>query len=121
MPPPCSRCVSQRVINLETARKLGITAGALAGSLKGAYLSLCSSRMLASAHFPLNRLAGAIIAGASEGIAGAAAGNRIFLHLFPPGTGTPWLCLGCGHSFRVTPLSLLPPFYLPALCRLFCV
>ncbi|SHE75946.1 hypothetical protein SAMN02745148_01067 [Modicisalibacter ilicicola DSM 19980] len=101
MPPPCSRCVSQCVINLETARKLGITAGALAGSLKGAYVSLCSSERLTPAHFPLNRLAAAVIAGASGGIAGAAAGNQIFLHLFPPGEGTPWLCLGCGHTFRV--------------------
>ena len=40
MPPPCSRCVSQRVINLETARKLGTATGALAGSLKGAYAAL---------------------------------------------------------------------------------
>jgi hypothetical protein len=22
-------------------------------------------------------------------------------YLFPPGEGTPWLCLGCGHAFRV--------------------
>ncbi|EWH02097.1 hypothetical protein [Halomonas sp. BC04] len=36
MPPPCSRCDAQRVMNLETARKLGTAAGALVGSLKGA-------------------------------------------------------------------------------------
>ncbi|MGJ7462296.1 hypothetical protein ACR80S_14455 [Halomonas sp. MA07-2] len=103
MPPPCSRCVSQRVINLETARKLGTAAGALAGSLKGAYSSLYSpSRLLASsAQFPLSRIAAAVIAAASGGIAGAAAGHQMIQHLFPPGEGTPWLCLGCGNSFRI--------------------
>ncbi|GAA0634795.1 hypothetical protein GCM10009016_26720 [Halomonas beimenensis] len=103
MPPPCSRCVSQCVINLETARKLGTATGAVAGSLKGAYSSLYSpSRLLASpTQFPLSRIAVAVIAAASSGIAGAAAGHQMVQHLFPPGQGSPWLCLGCGHAFRV--------------------
>ncbi|MCG6658530.1 hypothetical protein HOP52_12280 [Halomonas campisalis] len=103
MPPPCSRCTSQRVIHLETARKLGTAAGALAGSLKGAYASLNSpSRLLAtSALFPLSRVATAVMAATSGGIAGAAAGHQMVQHLFPPGEGTPWLCWGCGHAFRV--------------------
>ncbi|PXY00361.1 hypothetical protein [Halomonas sp. LBP4] len=103
MPPPCSRCVSQRVINLETARKLGTATGALAGSLKGAYASLYSPGRLpaSSAHFPLSRIAVAVISAASSGIAGAAAGHQMVQHLFPPGEGSPWLCLGCGHSFRI--------------------
>jgi hypothetical protein len=50
MPPPCSRCDSQRVINLETARKLGIAAGALAGTLKGAYTSLYAPGRLIAYH-----------------------------------------------------------------------
>ncbi|WP_148252225.1 hypothetical protein [Aidingimonas lacisalsi] len=103
MPPPCMRCDSQRVINLETARKLGIAAGALTGSLKGAYSSLHSPGRLqtSSAQFPLGRLSSAVIAAATGGIAGAAAGQQMVQHLFPPGEGTPWLCLGCGHTFRM--------------------
>ncbi|SFU48464.1 hypothetical protein [Halomonas korlensis] len=103
MPPPCSRCVSQRVINLETARKLGMVTGALVGTLQSAYVSLYSparGSLTASPHFPLSRIAVAVVAGASGGIAGAAAGHRLVEHLFPPGDGTPWLCLGCGHAFR---------------------
>ena len=103
MPPPCSRCDLQRVINLETARKLGTAAGALAGSLTGAYASLYSPRRLlaSSAQFPLSRIAAAVIAAASGGIAGAAAGQQMVQYLFPTGEGTPWLCLGCGHAFRI--------------------
>ena len=103
MPPPCLRCDSQRVINLETARKLGTAAGALAGGLKGAYVSLYSPGRLipSSASFPLTRVGAAVFAASTGGIAGAASGNHIVQHLFPPGQGTPWLCLGCCHAFRV--------------------
>ncbi|PAU77264.1 hypothetical protein [Halomonas salipaludis] len=103
MSPPCSRCTSQRVINLETARKLGTTAGALVGSLRGVYASLYSPGLLlvASTQFPLSRIATAVVAATTGGIAGATAGNQMIQSLFPPGGGTPWLCLGCGHAFRV--------------------
>ena len=103
MPPPCSRCDAQRVINLETARKLGTAAGALTGSLKGAYASFYSpGRLLvSSAQFPLSRVATAVVAATTGGIAGATAGNQMIQSLFPPGEGTPWLCLGCGHAFRI--------------------
>ncbi|GAA0567995.1 hypothetical protein GCM10008997_15780 [Halomonas salifodinae] len=103
MPPSCLRCDSQRAINLETASKLGTAAGALTGSLKGAYASLYSpGRLLTSSvQLPLTRIAAAVIAAASGGIAGAAAGHQMVQHFFPPGEGTPWLCLGCGHAFRV--------------------
>lgn len=104
MPPPCSRCVSQRVINLETARKLGIAAGALAGTLKGAYTSLSlpgRPSLPTPSRFPLTRIGAAVIGATTGGIAGAVAGHRLFQHITPPGTGTPWLCLGCGHAFRV--------------------
>ncbi|MCE9662061.1 hypothetical protein LY622_01270 [Halomonas sp. M5N1S17] len=101
MPPPCSRCASQHITNLETVRKLGISAGALAGSLKGTYTSLYSPGRLLTSSIPLTRIAAAVIAAATSGIAGAAAGNQMIQHLFPAGEGTPWLCLGCGHSFRV--------------------
>ncbi|WP_280564699.1 hypothetical protein [Chromohalobacter sp. 48-RD10] len=104
MPPPCRRCHSQHLINLETARKLGIAAGALAGSLKSVHESLYAVRVptVPSPHLPLSRVASAVIAGASGGIAGAAAGNQMIRHLLPPpGEGSPWLCLGCGHAFRV--------------------
>lgn len=103
MSPPCSRCNSRRVINLETARKLGATAGALAGSLRGAYASLYSpGRLLvASTQFPLSRVATAVVAATTGGVAGATAGNQLIQSLFPPGEGKPWLCLGCGHAFRI--------------------
>ncbi|QOR40622.1 hypothetical protein HNO52_20405 [Billgrantia diversa] len=103
MSPPCSRCNSPRVINLETARKLGTAAGALAGSFRGAYASLYShGRLLvASTQFPLSRVATAVVAATTGGIAGATAGNQMIKSLFPPGEGTPWLCLGCGHAFRI--------------------
>lgn len=103
MPPPCSRCDAQRAINLETVRKLGTAAGALVGSLKGAYTSLYAPGrlMAASFNFPMTRIAAAVVAAASGGIAGAAAGQQMVQYLFPPGEGTPWLCLGCGHAFRI--------------------
>lgn len=103
MPPPCSRCESRRVINLETARKLGTAAGALVGSVKGAYASLYAPGGLitVSARFPMSRIASAVVAATSGGVAGAAAGHQMMQHLFPPGEGTPWLCLGCGHAFRI--------------------
>lgn len=103
MPPPCLRCESQRVINLETARKLGTAAGALTGSLKGGYTSIYSPGhlLMAPTQLPLNRVTAAIIEAATGGIAGAAAGHQMVQNLFPPGEGPPWLCLGCGHAFRV--------------------
>lgn len=104
MPPPCMRCGSRRSVNLETARNLGTAAGGLIGSLKGAYVSLYHLGKLplaTTARFPLSRIASAVIAGASGGIAGATAGNQLIRHLLPPGEGAPWLCLGCGHAFRV--------------------
>lgn len=100
------RCESQRILNLETARKLGIAAGAIAGSLKGAYASIYASSGLIPSTFPfsVNLLSAAVVAAASSGIAGAAAGHQIIQHLYPPGEGFPWLCLSCGHTFRsVTP------------------
>lgn len=102
MPPPCSRCASQRVISLESTRKWGAAAGALAGSLKGAYAALYTPRMLsiASAPFPMGRIASAVVAATTGGIAGATAGQHIVQALLPSGSGTPWLCLGCGHAFR---------------------
>lgn len=103
MSPPCPRCESQHVNNLETARKQGITAGALAGALKGAYTSLYVPDRLslhASARFSLNRISAAVIAGTTEGIAGAITAHQFFQHLMPLGEGIPWFCLGCGHAFR---------------------
>lgn len=103
MSPPCPRCELQRVINLEMARKLGITAGALAGTVKGAYTSLYAQDRLslhASGRFPLNRISAAVVAGATEGIAGVITAHQFFQHLMPIGEGAPWFCLGCGHAFR---------------------
>lgn len=102
MPPNCLRCNSQRILNLDTARKLGIAAGAIAGSLKGAYTALYgTTRLIPSASsFPVSRLSAAVVAAATGGIAGAAAGHQIIQHFYPPGEGIPWLCLGCGHAFR---------------------
>lgn len=105
MLPPCSRCESQRIINLETARKLGIAAGTLAGIIKGAGMALyrhgSNGLALSTARrFPLNRLSAALIGGTSGGATGAIAGYRFFAHLMPPGTGIPFLCQACGHAFR---------------------
>lgn len=102
MPPPCMHCDSQCVINLETARKLGTAAGALFGSMKGVYSSLYAPGVLiaVSTRFPMSRIASAVVAATSGGIAGAATGHQMVQHFFPPGEGTPWLCLGCGHAFR---------------------
>ena len=103
MSPPCVRCQSRRIINLETARTLGTAAGGLVGSLKGAYVSLYSRSLPLnpSSSFPYSRVAAAVMSASTGGIAGAAAGYQMVQHLFPPGEGSPWLCLGCGHAFRV--------------------
>lgn len=104
MTPPCIRCESQRVINLETAHKLGITAGALAGTLKGAYMSLYAPGSLALhalSRFSLTRISATVIASATEGITYAITAHQFFQHLMPIGKGTPWFCLGCGHAFRI--------------------
>lgn len=103
MPTFCVHCQSQHTLNLDTVRKLGIATGGIAGSLRGAYLSFSSSAALSvatSARFPLSKVAYAVMAGASSGIAGAATGHQLVKHLLPPGDGTPWLCLDCDHAFR---------------------
>lgn len=99
----CARCASLRIINLETVRMLGTAAGGLAGSLKSAYVSLYSrnSPINPSTPFPLSRVAAAVVAAATGGITGAAAGHQIVQHIFPPGEGAPCLCVSCGNTFRV--------------------
>lgn len=103
MPTFCVHCQSRHTLNLDTVRKLGVATGGLVGSLRGAYLSFSSSTALSvatSTRFPLSKVAYAVIAGASGGIAGAATGHQLVQHLLPSGQGTPWLCLDCGHAFR---------------------
>ena len=36
MPPPCKRCVATRLINLDTAQRIGVVGGGLVGGAIGA-------------------------------------------------------------------------------------
>ena len=37
MPPPCKRCAATRLINLDTAQRIGVVSGGLVGGAIGAF------------------------------------------------------------------------------------
>ncbi|WP_417422510.1 hypothetical protein [Halomonas sp.] len=97
MPSPCKRCAATRLINLDTAHRIGVVSGCLVGGAIGAFRAAAANQTLslATARFPL-----ATIGAVAGGQSGVRLTSSLFAQWLPPGTGTPWLCLACGHTFR---------------------
>jgi len=102
MPPPCFKCAETRMLNLDTAQRIGTAGSCLIGGAIGAWRSAAVSGPLsiATARFPLAKLPVAMIGALAGGQAGARVAALFFSQWLPPGEGTPWLCLSCGHIFR---------------------
>ncbi|MFS8150130.1 hypothetical protein [Vreelandella titanicae] len=104
MPPPCKRCAATRLINLDTVQRIGVVSGCLVGGAIGALRATAATQTLplAAARFPLAKLPAAMIGVVSGGHSGVRVMSSLFAQWLPPGTGFPWLCLDCGHTFRQT-------------------
>lgn len=102
MPPPCPRCAATRLINLDTAQRIGVVSGCLVGGAIGALRATAATQplSLATARFPLAKLPAAMIGAVTGGQSGVRLTSSLFAQWLPPGSGPPWLCLACGHSFR---------------------
>lgn len=109
MPPPCQRCAATGLINLDTAQRIGVVSGCLVGGAIGALRATAATQplSLAAVRFPLAKLPAAMIGAVTGGQSGIRVTSSLFAHWLPPGSGTPWLCLGCGNTFRQsqTPLA----------------
>lgn len=102
MPPPCKRCAATRLVNLNTAQRIGVVSGCVLGGAIGALRATAAAQplSLAAARFPLAKLPAAMIGAVSGGQSGVRVTSSLVDQWLPSGTGTPWLCLACGHSFR---------------------
>lgn len=102
MSPPCKRCAATRLINLDSAQRIGVVSGCLVGGAIGALRATATNTTpsLATARFPLAKLPAAMIGAVAGGQSGIRVTSSLFTQWLPPGSGTPWLCLGCGHIFR---------------------
>lgn len=99
---PCQRCAANRLINLNTAQRIGVVSGCLVGSAIGAFRATATTHALptATARFPLAKLPAAMIGAVTGGQSGVRMTSSLFAQWLPPGTGTPWLCIVCAHTFR---------------------
>lgn len=99
---PCQRCAATRLVNLDTAQRIGVVSGCLVGGAIGALRATAATHTLslATARFPLAKLSAAMIGAVTGGQSGVRLTSSLFAQWLPPGFGTPWLCLACGHSFR---------------------
>ncbi|MCL5426861.1 MAG: hypothetical protein M1154_14810 [Gammaproteobacteria bacterium] len=102
MPPACQRCAAIHLVNLDTAQRIGVVSGCLVGGTIGAIRSTAATQTLslAMARFPLAKLLATIIGAVAGGKSGVRVTSSLFAQWLPPGAGTPWLCLACGHIFR---------------------
>ncbi|MFS8170986.1 hypothetical protein [Vreelandella titanicae] len=102
MPPSCQRCAATRLVNLDTAQRIGVISGCLVGGAIGALRATSTTHTLslAAARFPLAKLPTALIGAVTGGQSGVRVTSSLFAQWLPPGAGTPWLCPTCGHSFR---------------------
>lgn len=102
MPQTCKSCAATRLINLDIAQRIGVVSGCLVGGAIGALRATAATQplSLAAARFPLAKLPAAMIGAVSGGQSGVRVTSSLFAQWLPPGTGTPWLCLACGHTFR---------------------
>lgn len=102
MPPSCQRCAATRLVNLDTAQRIGVVSGCLVGGAIGALRATSATQTLslATMRFPLAKLPDAMIGAVAGGQSGIRVTSSLFAQWLPFGSGTPWLCLGCGHTFR---------------------
>lgn len=102
MPPPCQQCAATRLINLDTAQCIGVVSGCVVGGAIGAFRATTATPTLSltTTRFALAKLPAAMIGAVTGGQSGARVTSSLFAQWLPPGTGTPWLCLACGHTFR---------------------
>ncbi|SNY97912.1 hypothetical protein [Halomonas sp. hl-4] len=107
MPTPCFKCAETRILNLDTVQRIGTTGSCLIGGAIGAWRSVTVTGplLIATARFPLAKLPVAMMGALAGGQTGARVAALFFSQWLPPGEGTPWLCLSCGHIFR----QPLPP------------
>ncbi|MFI8748758.1 hypothetical protein ACIGG6_01960 [Vreelandella lionensis] len=112
MSPPCLRCAAPCTLNLETAQRIGTVGSSLVGGAIGAWRAssqLTSPLTVATSRFPLAKLPAAVMGAVSGSQAGSRAAELFFTQKLPPGEGTPWLCVSCGHTFRHLPRSFTAP------------
>ena len=112
MSPPCLRCAAACTLNLETAQRIGTVGSRLVGGAIGAWRASYTPTSLlsdASSRFPLAKLPAAVMGAVSGSQAGSRVATLFFTQKLPPGEGTPWLCVSCGHTFRQSPRPFTAP------------
>lgn len=103
MPPPCQRCAAARLINLDTAQRIGTVSSSLVGGVMGALRAtyeVTHPLLIVTPRFPLSYISAALMGAISGSQAGSRMALRFFTLWLPPGDGVPWLCVLCGHTFR---------------------
>ena len=102
MPPSCTRCASPRTLNLETAQRVGVVGSTLLGGAIGAWraTAMTGPLSLAVTRFPLAKLPAAMMGAFAGGQSGSRIAHSLFEQWLPVGSGTPWLCLSCGCTYR---------------------
>lgn len=102
MPPSCKRCTSTRMLNLDTAQRISVVGSTLVGGAIGAWRATATTRSLAVdvTRFPLAKLPAAMMGATAGGQTGSRMATSLFEQWLPTGSGTPWLCLTCGYTFR---------------------
>ncbi|PKH59420.1 MULTISPECIES: hypothetical protein [unclassified Halomonas] len=112
MSPPCLHCTAACTLNLETAQRIGMVGSSLVGGAIGAWRAsslLTSPLSMATSRFPLAKLPAAVMGAVTGSQAGSRAAELFFTQKLPPGEGTPWLCISCGHNFRQVPRPFTAP------------
>ena len=112
MSSPCLRCAAACTLNLEIAQRIGTVSSSLVGGAIGAWRASytpTSPLSMASSRFPLAKLPAAVMGAVSGSQAGLRAAELFFTQKLPPGVGTPWLCVSCGHTFRQLPRPFTAP------------
>mgnify|MGYP003109285076 CR=1 FL=1 len=103
MSPSCLRCAAACTLNLEIAQRIGAVGSSLVGGAIGAWRASyhpTSPLSMASTRFPLAKLPAAVMGAVSGSQAGSRVATLFITQKLPPGEGTPWLCVSCGHAFR---------------------
>ncbi|MGP9631987.1 hypothetical protein ACT3R7_02865 [Halomonas sp. AOP43-A1-21] len=102
MPPPCKRCTSTRMLNLNNAQRISILGSTLVGGAIGAWRATATAGSLAASitRSPLAKLPAAMMGAMADGQTGSRMATSLFEQWLPAGSGTPWLCLSCGYTFR---------------------